>query len=229
MYVIDSGSFRYGPFCRRPLDFDGSESSPEWNSIGSGPQMYLLSDLHVWQQENRLKKSEDVKGWYYERMCIRPLQEPLSDEQTEKYHEMLRELRDRPYEKDFDEMTAAAIDLCDLCCPCFRNEEANLSSLFCSELTAESYQRMGLMSDKLPSNEYVPPDFSRDHGCSLWSLCGCCWCSWILGRCCGIGELRFDGHRLFENEIQIETPIPPVSESDADEQQEGDGDAGEES
>ena len=41
--------------------------------------------------------------------------------------------------------------------------EKNLEKLFCSELVAEAYQRMGLLSknDTLhPSNEYIPHDFS---------------------------------------------------------------------
>ena len=44
------------------------------------------------------------------------------------------------------------------------NQE-DLSSLFCSELVAESYQRMGLLSSAssaLPSNEFTPKDFSSD-------------------------------------------------------------------
>ena len=39
----------------------------------------------------------------------------------------------------------------------------DLSSLFCSELVAEAYQAMGLLDEPprgLPSNEYVPIDFS---------------------------------------------------------------------
>jgi hypothetical protein len=36
----------------------------------------------------------------------------------------------------------------------------DLSSLFCSELVAEAYQKMGLLTEQLPSNEYIPKDFS---------------------------------------------------------------------
>jgi hypothetical protein len=41
----------------------------------------------------------------------------------------------------------------------------NLSSVFCSELLAESYQRMGLLKEPptgWPSNEYTPRDFSTE-------------------------------------------------------------------
>jgi hypothetical protein len=42
-----------------------------------------------------------------------------------------------------------------------------LSSLFCSELVAEVYQKMGLLTEKLPSNEYIPKDFSTEKSLSL--------------------------------------------------------------
>ncbi len=33
------------------------------------------------------------------------------------------------------------------------------NSFFCSQLIAEAYQRMGLLSRELPSNAYLPVDF----------------------------------------------------------------------
>jgi len=44
-----------------------------------------------------------------------------------------------------------------------RNQK-DLTSLFCSELLAETYIRMGLLPEdpKHPSNEYTPKDFSSD-------------------------------------------------------------------
>jgi hypothetical protein len=48
----------------------------------------------------------------------------------------------------------------------FRNKTTNLERIFCSELIAESYIRMGLLPGPnhpsyLPSNEYTPADFSN--------------------------------------------------------------------
>ena len=43
----------------------------------------------------------------------------------------------------------------------FGENVEDLSSLFCSELVAEAYQRFGLLSDAVPSNEYTPADFSE--------------------------------------------------------------------
>ena len=64
------------------------------------------------------------------------------------------EVKGRPYEKDKIELFRSAYEG-----PLGANAE-DLSSLFCSEMVAEAYQRMGLLSEKKPSNEYIPKDFS---------------------------------------------------------------------
>jgi len=43
----------------------------------------------------------------------------------------------------------------------FGLNEEDLSSIFCSELVAEAYQRLGLLTERIPSNEYTPADFSE--------------------------------------------------------------------
>lgn len=65
------------------------------------------------------------------------------------------EIKDRPYEEDKIELMKSAYD------GSFGNNEEDLSSLFCSEMVAEAYQRMGLLTDNTPSNEYTPADFSN--------------------------------------------------------------------
>ena len=70
-------------------------------------------------------------------------------------------LRDRPYEQKKLELMRAALDG-----PFerLRNPE-DLSSLFCSELVAEAYQAMGLLTDHpaaKPSDEYTPRDFAGE-------------------------------------------------------------------
>ena len=73
------------------------------------------------------------------------------------------EVAGRPYEQDMIELIKAAYDG-----PLGRNTE-DLTSLFCSELVAEAYQRLGLLSNDKesneykPSNEYTPYDFSEDN------------------------------------------------------------------
>lgn len=61
----------------------------------------------------------------------------------------------REYEQDQIELIKAAYDG-----PLGRNSE-DLTSLFCSELVAEAYQRLGLLSEEKPSNEYTPAEFSE--------------------------------------------------------------------
>jgi hypothetical protein len=66
------------------------------------------------------------------------------------------EMKDRPYEKSQRELIKSVYDG-----PGGRNIE-DLDSLFCSELVAECYQQMGVLTEDKPSNEYVPADFSKD-------------------------------------------------------------------
>lgn len=63
-------------------------------------------------------------------------------------------LRNIPYEDSKMELLKAVYDG-----PLGDNDE-DLSSIFCSELLAEAYQCLGLLSSAVPSNEYTPADFS---------------------------------------------------------------------
>ena len=68
--------------------------------------------------------------------------------------ELRRELRGRPYEQSLVSLVRAAYDGA-----AGANAE-DLGSLFCSELVAEAYQRLGLLGDGVPSSEFTPADFS---------------------------------------------------------------------
>jgi hypothetical protein len=75
-----------------------------------------------------------------------------------------QEVRGRPYEDDAIELIDAYYDG-----PFGQNTE-DLSSLFCSELVAEAYQRMELLAEPpggQPSNEYTPIDFSEERTLAL--------------------------------------------------------------
>ena len=67
--------------------------------------------------------------------------------------DLRRELRGRPYERSLVDLARAVYDGAG-----GANAE-DLSSLFCSELVAEAYQRLGLLGDGIPSSEYTPGDF----------------------------------------------------------------------
>jgi len=66
------------------------------------------------------------------------------------------ELRGRSYERNKFELLKASNERA------FRNKTEDLSSLFCSELVAEAYQRLGLLTEEKPSNDYAPVDFSYE-------------------------------------------------------------------
>lgn len=84
-----------------------------------------------------------------------------------------RELRGRKYEspdaKGLKELSNAGIDTLDKSIGTTLNKK-DLSKIFCSELVAEAYQRMGLLSSTnplYPSNEFTPKDFSKDGNLDL--------------------------------------------------------------
>ncbi len=74
--------------------------------------------------------------------------------------ELRRDWQGRPYEKDQIQMILSAIDAQEWFLSFLRNKHEDLSSLFCSELVAAAYQRLGLLGDEKLSNEYTPDDFA---------------------------------------------------------------------
>ena len=77
--------------------------------------------------------------------------------------DLRRELRGRPYERSLVDLARAAYD------GAGGASAEDLSSLFCSELVAEAYQRIGLLDDRLPSGEYTPGDFAAHSRLELLS------------------------------------------------------------
>src|SRR5262245_52461 len=77
------------------------------------------------------------------------------------------EMRGRPYERRRLELARSVLEG-----PLGTNRQEDLSSVFCSELVAASYQRMGLLPARPPSNEYTPKDFSTGRRPRLRLLLG---------------------------------------------------------
>ena len=112
-------------------------------------------------------KQKIFSGWY-NRVAIRQL--IVSDSERVKMTEHLlqfkKELGERPYEKKKLQLIRSALDFHQDYFTFLKNEEEDLSSLFCSELVAAAYQRMGLLEfdktsdDYKTSNEYTPDDFT---------------------------------------------------------------------
>lgn len=113
---------------------------------------------------------ERIAGYGGEEVSVRQLNKALDAGQLKSLGDFRSEVSGRPYEKNKIELLRAAADLF----PFDRNKE-NLSSLFCSELVAESFQRVGLLPDggkAKPSNEYTPEDFSSKADTELKLLKG---------------------------------------------------------
>lgn len=69
----------------------------------------------------------------------------------EDLYQFVDEVIGRPYKQDWIQLVRASYNA---------NEEDDLSSLFCSQLIAAAYQRFGLISKEVCSNNFVPSDFA---------------------------------------------------------------------
>ncbi len=75
-------------------------------------------------------------------------------EMKEALHDFVDEVHGRPYKLNPLELWRALRT---------SNDRDNISSIFCSQLVAAAFQRMGLLSTKLSSNNYLPVDFADKH------------------------------------------------------------------
>ena len=101
-------------------------------------------------------------GWY-ERVAIRRLTGVDDEQRKQMYKDLLRfrtEVQGHPYEKSDLELARSALDFQEDYLSFLRNTHEDLSSLFCSELVAEAYKRMGILNTEKLSNEFTPDDFS---------------------------------------------------------------------
>lgn len=94
-------------------------------------------------------------------LAIRQLNKEITDDMFSELKQFRHEIKGTPYEQDFIELIKSSWD------GWLGENEEDLSSLFCSELVAAAYQKMDLLNDGLPSNEYVPKDFSTERDIHL--------------------------------------------------------------
>ena len=142
-----------------------------WSHVGMVLQLKEYDFLATWESTTESKLKDLVSGKILKGVQLVPLSARIQEyggdivvrqlknvelgrEQIQDLMKLRKELRGRPYEEDKMELLKAAYDG-----PWGDNEE-DLSSIFCSELVAEAYQRLGLLSQRKPSNEYTPADFS---------------------------------------------------------------------
>ncbi len=97
--------------------------------------------------------SERIRKYKGE-VSIRLLEVERSSEMLAELSLLRAEIKGRPYEQNLIELIRSAYD------GLLGDNMEDLSSLFCSEMVAEAYQRMGLLTQEIPSNEYTPKDFS---------------------------------------------------------------------
>jgi hypothetical protein len=86
----------------------------------------------------------------------------LTHERTEASLDALagfvQQMDGRPYEKNILEMVRGTLSL---------NSGEDLSGVFCSELVAAAYQRMGLLAGGVSSNNYMPGHFGKNQMAGL--------------------------------------------------------------
>jgi hypothetical protein len=116
--------------------------------LRQGVQLVPLSD-----------RLEHYSGAVY----VRKLSKTLSEDQLRRLSDFRRTVAGRPYEKSVLELASTLWNE-------FGGQE-DLSSLFCSELVAETFQQIGLLGDVSAggkaSNKYQPRDFSMDEEIAL--------------------------------------------------------------
>lgn len=127
-------------------------------------------DLYLWESTTLsdipdVESGEYVKGvqmvslkerliTYDGGVAIRRLKLPLTTAQEAAYEAFREEVKGRPYEKSNVALVRSAVDI-------LSGQKEDLSSLFCSEMDAEAYQRMELVNEDKSSSEYTPADFAK--------------------------------------------------------------------
>ena len=102
---------------------------------------------------------------YYGRVAVRRLTGVTPERKEElgkKLIEFYDEVSGRPYEKNKMDLILSSLKFIEEALPFLKNRKEDLSSLFCSELVAAAYQRMGLLSWDRASHSFTPDDFSTN-------------------------------------------------------------------
>jgi len=118
----------------------GDKKDIESGKLKKGVQMTLLRDRVL---------------SYDGGVALRKLHYTPTRETEEKLRDFRAESKDKHYEESTIELIKSAYD------GWLGDNEEDLTSLFCSEMLSEAYQRMGILSESKPSNEYTPADFSK--------------------------------------------------------------------
>jgi len=145
-------------------------TSSVWSHVGMILKIPQYDMVFVWESTTLTKLADAIDGktkqgvqlvllsdrvdTYDGIMSVRHLSKEVSEHSVFELMKFRQTVKNRPYEESKIELIKSAYD------GWLGDNDEDLSSLFCSELVAEAYQRMKLVSEKLPSNEYTPADFS---------------------------------------------------------------------
>lgn len=100
-------------------------------------------------------------GWY-SRVAVRRLVGITDEEREDIYQKLLlfrKQMEGKPYEKNYLELVLAAFNIDQDWLQSLPDYD-NLNSLFCSEMVAAAYQKMGVLDDKASPSDFTPNDFS---------------------------------------------------------------------
>lgn len=143
------------------IRIDGFDFVALWEST-------TLSDVpDIWHKKKKgvqiVQLSERLRH-YDGKVAVRLLHDfEFGENENKIITELRHEVNNRPYEKNFLSLAKSALDSTFL----GKNKKKDLSSLFCSELVAEAYMRLGLIAKNQISSEYTPADFSEKRNLKL--------------------------------------------------------------
>ena len=146
-------------------------TNSKWSHVGMALKLVDWDAILLWESTTLGNVKDIMSGTERKGVQLVPLSDRLQKyngevsirflqgiDRTDTMKNLLRELRaevkGRKYEKSEIELIKSAYD------GPFGTNIEDLSTLFCSELVAEAYQRIGILSHDIPSNEYTPNDFS---------------------------------------------------------------------
>lgn len=142
----------------------------KWSHVGMAFKMPEYDFVAIWESTSLSNIHDIESGMHVNGVQMSPLRDRIRNYNgdiairhlsdftcdLDKLKRFRSSVRGRPYEKDLFELFSAALPY-----P-FSNNDEDISSLFCSELVAETYQTLGLLDEQKPSNEYTPSDFAQD-------------------------------------------------------------------
>ncbi len=155
----------------------------KWSHVSMALRMPEYDVVFIWEPTSLLSLKDAIDGkakygaklellserlrMYDGEVAIRHLigiDLDIDPETRKKLMELRKEIRSRPYKEDLIKFMKLAYN------GPWGNNVEDLPSLFCGELVAEAYQRVGLLPEPpegMSANEYTPKDFSEQKTLNL--------------------------------------------------------------